>query len=64
MTADTDHLVLELLRSLRSEIKEMRGEMQSGFHDLRDRLTRLESTMLRVKRDVLGCEESIALRQG
>ncbi len=59
MTADVDNLVLEHLRLLRSDIKEMRTEMQSGFHDLKDRMARLETAMLRVKRDALGAEESV-----
>ena len=41
----------------------MRAEMQGGFHDLKDRMVRLESTMLRVKRDVLGGEETLAFQQ-
>ncbi|WP_020507260.1 hypothetical protein [Lamprocystis purpurea] len=63
MTADVDNLVLEHLRLLRSDIKEMRTEMQSGFHDLKDRMARLETAMLRVKRDALGAEESVAFQQ-
>ncbi len=63
MTGEVDHLVLEHLRLLRSDIRDMRAEMHSGFHDLKDRMVRLESTMLRVKRDVLGCEETLAFQQ-
>jgi len=63
MAADIDNLVLEHLRLLRSDIRDMRTEMQTGFHDLKDRMVRLESTMLRVKRDVLGGEETLAFQQ-
>ncbi len=52
MAANVDNLVLEHLRLLRSDIRDLRMQMQSGFHDLKDRLVRLESTMLRVKRDL------------
>ena len=52
MAADVDNLVLKHLRLLRLDIRDMRSEMQSGFHDLKDRMVRLESTMLRVKRDL------------
>jgi hypothetical protein len=63
MTAEIDNLVLEHLRILRTDIKDMRTEMQSSFHDPKDRMARLEAAMLRVKRDAIGAEESVAFQQ-
>lgn len=63
MSNEVDNRVLEHLRLLRSEIRDMRTDMQNGFHDLKERMIRLESGLLRVKRDALGVEETLAIQQ-
>jgi chromosome segregation ATPase len=63
MTENVENLVLEHLRALRSEIQTMRTEMHSEFHDLKHRMSSLESEMVGVKRDVNHADATDARQQ-
>ena len=63
MTDNVENLVLEQLRALLSEVQTMRGEMHTEFHDLKGRMSRLESAMVGVKRELVGCDETDARQQ-
>jgi Domain of unknown function DUF29 len=51
MTDDIETNILEQLRAVRSDIQIMRTEMHSEFHDLKHRMSSLESAIIGVKRD-------------
>lgn len=49
MTENGENLVLELLRTLRSDIQTLRSEMHGEFKDVKQRLSGVESTLVTMK---------------
>jgi hypothetical protein len=42
MSENVENLILEILRGLRADVTDLRGEVREGFHETRSRLSALE----------------------
>jgi chromosome segregation ATPase len=60
MTDDTSSRVLEHLRALRSELRDLRHDTQSGIEALKARMSSLEAAFLTVKREIVHGDETDA----
>lgn len=56
MTSETENLVLELLRSIRGDIGQLRNEVR----DVKERLGSVELSVIAMRRDLTRVDESIA----
>jgi uncharacterized coiled-coil protein SlyX len=63
MTNEVENLMLEHLKALRSEIKDMRTAMQGEFKDVKERLSTLESGQALVIQHIGQLSSSIAGQQ-
>lgn len=63
MNDEIGNLVLEHLKALRSELRDLRTEMHTDMDDLKARMSSLEAAMLTVKREVVHGEETDARQQ-
>jgi len=61
---DVDHLILEHLNGLRSDVVSLRTEMQSEFKDVKAGLNHLDGSMAGVRRDTALSAEDFARQQG
>ena len=61
--AETNNLILELLRGLRNQIEGFQTETRSEFRDVKQRLNSLENAVLGVKRDEISTASDIARQQ-
>lgn len=52
MTEATETIMLDVLKTLRNDIREFRTEFKAEISDLKGRMSSLESSMVLVKRDV------------
>ena len=59
MTDDIENLVLEPLKALRSEVKELRSGMHDEFKDLKHRLTQFEIHMIGSRREGVSVQEDV-----
>ena len=48
---NVDHIVIEHLKGLRSQVAAMRSDMQAEFKDVKARLSHLDASMEGVRRD-------------
>ena len=58
MNDDTSSLVLEHLRALRSELRDLRHDTKSGVDELKARMSSLEAAFLTVKREIVHGDET------
>jgi uncharacterized coiled-coil protein SlyX len=63
MTDEVENLMLEHLKTLRSEIKDMRNTMKGEFKDVKERLSTLESGQALVIQHIGQLSSSIAGQQ-
>ena len=47
---NVDHIIIEHLKSLRSEVASMHSDMQAEFKDVKARLSHLDASMAGVRR--------------
>ena len=57
---NVDHIIIEHLKSLRSEVASMRSDMQAEFKDVKARLSHLDASMAGVRRDGARAAEDFA----
>ena len=60
---NVDHIIIEQLKALRSDITGMRSEMHTEFKDVKARLNHLDASMAGVRRDGALFAEDFARRQ-
>lgn len=63
MTDNVDNLIIEMLKGLRSEVKEFRSRYEEDMDDLKSRMSSLETSMVSVRRDVNHSDEVDARQQ-
>lgn len=63
MTDNIENLVLEMLKGLRSEVKEFRSRYEEDMDDLKARMSSLETSMVSVRRDVNHSDDVDARQQ-
>ncbi|THD11998.1 hypothetical protein [Metallibacterium scheffleri] len=59
MTANTENLILELLRVMRADIT----SIKDGMREVKGRLTSLEAAIAALRRDHLGAQEDVYRQQ-
>ena len=60
---NVDHIIIEQLKALRSDIAGMRSEMHIEFKDVKARLNHLDASMAGVRRDNALSAEDFARQQ-
>ena len=60
---NVENIIIEHLKSLRSEVAAMRAEVQAEFKDVKARLSHLDSSMAGVRRDGALAAEDFARQQ-
>ena len=60
---NVDHIVIEHLKGLRSQVAAMRSDMQAEFKDVKARLSHLDGSMAGVRRDGALAAEDFARQQ-
>lgn len=60
---EIDNLIIEHLRGLRSELKEMRADMSAEFKDIKHRLHQLETQVIAGRRDGVTVQEDVYRQQ-
>ena len=60
---NVDNIVIEHLKSLRSEVATMRSDMRAEFKDVKARLSHLDASMAGVRRDGALSAEDFARQQ-
>ena len=60
---NVDHIVIEHLKGLRSQVAAMRSDMQAEFKDVKARLSHLDASMAGVRRDGGLAAEDFARQQ-
>ena len=60
---NVDHIIIEQLKALRSDIAGMRAEMHIEFKDVKARLNHLDASMAGVRRDSALSAEDFARQQ-
>ena len=60
---NVDHIIIEQLKALRSDIAGMRSEMHIEFKDVKARLNHLDASMAGVRRDGALSAEDFARQQ-
>ena len=60
---NVDHITIEQLKALRSDISGMRSEMHIEFKDVKARLNHLDASMAGVRRDNALSAEDFARQQ-
>ena len=63
MTDNAENLILEMLKGLRSEVKEFRSRYEEDMDDLKARMSSLENSMVSVKREINHSDEVDARQQ-
>jgi archaellum component FlaC len=63
MTDNVENLILEMLKGLRSDVKEFRSRYEEDLDDLKARMSSLENAMVSVKREVNHGDEVDARQQ-
>ena len=63
MTDNVENLILEMLKGLRSEVKEFRSRYEDDMDDLKARMSSLENAMVSVKREINHGDEVDARQQ-
>lgn len=63
MPENVENMVLEMLRGLRSEVKDMRSEMHNEFRDIKHRLSQLEGQSVRIQGGTVSVQEDVYRQQ-
>lgn len=63
MNENVENLVLEMLKGLRSEVKDFRLRYEEDMDDLKARMSSLEGSMVSVRRDVNHSDDVDARQQ-
>ena len=63
MTDNVENIILEMLKGLRSDVKEFRSRYEEDVDDLKARMSSLENSMVSVKREVNHGDEVDARQQ-
>ena len=63
MTDNVENLILEMLKDVRSDVKEFRSRYEEDVDDLKARMSSLENAMISVKREVTHGDEVDARQQ-
>jgi exonuclease VII small subunit len=63
MNENVENLVLEMLKGLRSEVKDFRLRYEEDMDDLKARISSLEASMVSVRRDVNHSDDVDARQQ-
>lgn len=60
---NVENLVIEHLKSLRSEVLGLRAAMQDEFKEVKHRLGQIEAKTLGARRDAVGTQEDVYRQQ-
>ena len=63
MSDEIENLVLEHLKALRSELRDLRTEMHAEFKDVKHRLTQLEMQGVTFRREAASTQEDVYRQQ-
>jgi predicted nucleic acid-binding Zn-ribbon protein len=63
MTDNVENLVLEQLRAIRNQIETLQTETRAGFHEVKHRLTSVETGIAGLRRDGVGTQEEVYRQQ-
>ncbi len=63
MTDQVENLIIEHLKALRSEIKDLKTTMHDDFKDVKHRLTQVEIQVIGTRRDGVGVQEDVYRQQ-
>ena len=64
MTDTVENIIIEHLKSLRSEVAAMRSYVQEEFKDVKHRLGQVEFQMIGTRRDNVSTHEDVYRQQG